>query len=123
MEILHLIAKQMNKWRTTMLTGAVLLIMICQNAFVSILSALQYQHLNQTKKDIIDVLELYRGLTFKLENFGMYLSQFGNKSYHKKLHNVNWNCFLPKILPVFNDGTNKELLNINGTIPVVYKSK
>lgn len=24
---------------------------------------------------------------------------------------------------VFNDGNNKELLNINGTIPVVYKSK
>lgn len=28
--------------------------------------------MNQTKKDIIDVLELYRGLTFKLENFGMF---------------------------------------------------
>lgn len=35
------------------------------------MTSLQYQHVNQTKKDIIDVLELYRGLTFKLENFGM----------------------------------------------------
>ncbi|XP_055313356.1 tumor susceptibility gene 101 protein [Sitodiplosis mosellana] len=51
-----------------------------------------YQHQNQTKKDVVDVLEQYRGLTFKLENF------------------------------VFNDGTTKELLNISGTIPVVYKN-
>lgn len=26
--------------------------------------------MNQTKKDAVDVLEQYRGLTFKLESFG-----------------------------------------------------
>lgn len=34
------------------------------------LKLFQYQHINQTKKDVTDVIEQYRGLTFKLENFG-----------------------------------------------------
>lgn len=33
---------------------------------------MQYRHQHQTKKDVIDVLEQYRGLTYKLENFGMF---------------------------------------------------
>lgn len=51
-----------------------------------------YQHINQTKKDIVDALEQFRGLTFKLESF------------------------------VFNDGIAKDLLKIHGTIPIVYKN-
>lgn len=34
--------------------------------------AFQYQHQNQTKKDVVDILDQYRGLTFKLEKFGMF---------------------------------------------------
>lgn len=75
--------------------------------------------MTQTKKDIIDVLELYRGLTFKLENFGMFWLQFPERKVIVFIFLLNSLQFCT----VFNDGNNKELLNINGTIPVVYKSK
>lgn len=80
---------------------------------------MQYQYVAQTKKDVTDVTETYRGLNYKLENFG------------ERNDFIVW-CVLKIttttkkqliILLVFNDGNSKELLNINGTIPVVYKSK
>lgn len=52
----------------------------------------KYKNIPATKKDILDALNNYRGLGYKLEKF------------------------------VFNDGLIKELFNLNGTIPVVYKS-
>lgn len=53
----------------------------------------QYKNIQATKKEVLDVLEQYRALTYRLDNY------------------------------VFNDGARKELLNLNGTIPVVYKSE
>lgn len=46
---------------------------------------LQYQHVNQTKKDVVDILEQYRGLTFKLENFGEY-----HKCWQCQKERVRW---------------------------------
>lgn len=51
----------------------------------------KYQNPEITKKHVISVLNLYKGLVYKIEPF------------------------------VFNDGSRKELLNLQGTIPVVYK--
>lgn len=51
----------------------------------------RYQNPDITKKHITKVLSNYKGLVFEVEPF------------------------------VFNDGTRKELLNLQGTIPVVYK--
>lgn len=51
----------------------------------------KYKNISQTKKDVIDVLNNYRSLTHHLQKF------------------------------VFNDGSTKELFNLDGTIPVVYK--
>lgn len=52
---------------------------------------IKYQNSDITKKHIVSVLNLYKGLVFDIEPF------------------------------VFNDGSRKELLNLQGTIPVVYK--
>ncbi|XP_061395136.1 tumor susceptibility gene 101 protein [Musca vetustissima] len=52
----------------------------------------KYKHVNATKKEIIDVVTNYRSLTYKLQKF------------------------------VFNDGSSKDLFNLQGTIPVVYKN-
>ncbi|KAH0946475.1 hypothetical protein HN011_011045 [Eciton burchellii] len=51
----------------------------------------KYQNPDITKKHVISVLNLYKGLIYEIESF------------------------------VFNDGSRKELLNLQGTIPVVYK--
>ncbi|XP_018302640.1 tumor susceptibility gene 101 protein [Mycetomoellerius zeteki] len=51
----------------------------------------KYQNPDITKKHVINVLNTYKGLVYKIEPF------------------------------VFNDGSRKELLNLQGTIPVVYK--
>ncbi|CAD7003491.1 tumor susceptibility gene 101 protein isoform X2 [Ceratitis capitata] len=52
----------------------------------------KYKNINATKKDVIDVVSTYRSLGYSLQKF------------------------------VFNDGTTKELFNLAGTIPVVYKN-
>lgn len=76
---------------------------------------LQYQHVHQTKRDVEYALDQYRGLTFKKENFGIVMIFFW--LICKSI------MFIVFCLLVFNDGNSKELLNINGTIPVVYKSE
>lgn len=57
------------------------------------LQSSQYQNVQATKKDVTDALTQYRGLSFRSDKY------------------------------VFNDGTQKELVNLNGTIPVNYKSE
>lgn len=52
----------------------------------------RYKNVSATKKDVIDVITTYRSLSYNLQKF------------------------------VFNDGSNKELFNLSGTIPVVYKN-
>lgn len=52
----------------------------------------QYKNIQSTKKDVLYAIEQYRALTYRLDNYS------------------------------FNDGSTKELLNLSGTIPVVYKS-
>lgn len=51
----------------------------------------KYRHPDATKRDVLATVQRFRGLFPKLESF------------------------------VFNDGTQKELLNLDGTIPVSYK--
>ncbi|CAK1553043.1 unnamed protein product [Leptosia nina] len=51
----------------------------------------KYQHRDYTTKEVIGLIQVYRSLTFRLEAF------------------------------VFNNGTRKDLLNLEGTIPVNYK--
>lgn len=53
----------------------------------------QYKNIQATKKDVLDALDQYRALTHRVDSY------------------------------VFNDGTKKELLNLNGTIPMIYKSE
>lgn len=62
------------------------------------------------------MLEQYRGLTYKLESFGTY-NLIRCISFVDQTQNISYDA------SVFNDGSSKELLNIGGTIPVVYKSK
>lgn len=52
----------------------------------------KYKNVTATKKDVIDALENYKSLTYQLEKF------------------------------VFNDGVIRDLFNLQGTIPVVYKN-
>uniref|UniRef100_A0A1A9V3W5 UEV domain-containing protein n=1 Tax=Glossina austeni TaxID=7395 RepID=A0A1A9V3W5_GLOAU len=52
----------------------------------------KYKHANVTKKEVIDVIANYRSLQYQLQKF------------------------------VFNDGSSKDLFNLQGTIPVVYKN-
>ncbi|XP_011181347.1 tumor susceptibility gene 101 protein [Zeugodacus cucurbitae] len=52
----------------------------------------RYKNVSATKKDVIDVITTYRSLSYSLKKF------------------------------VFNDGSTKELFNLAGTIPVVYKN-
>ncbi|XP_013117269.1 tumor susceptibility gene 101 protein [Stomoxys calcitrans] len=52
----------------------------------------KYKHVNATKKEVVDVLTNYRSLAYNLQRF------------------------------VFNDGNARDLFNLNGTIPVVYKN-
>ncbi|XP_067643219.1 tumor susceptibility gene 101 protein [Eurosta solidaginis] len=52
----------------------------------------RYKNINATKKDVIDVITSYRSLAYNLQKF------------------------------VFNDGSTKDLFNLSGTIPVVYKN-
>ncbi|XP_073842175.1 tumor susceptibility gene 101 [Musca autumnalis] len=52
----------------------------------------KYKHVNTTKKEVIDVVTNYRSLTYNLQKF------------------------------VFNDGSSKDLFNLQGTIPVVFKN-
>lgn len=52
----------------------------------------KYKHLNVTKKEVIDVITNYRSLSYNLQKF------------------------------VFNDGSTRDLFNLQGTIPVVYKN-
>jgi ESCRT-I complex subunit TSG101 len=54
---------------------------------------LQYKNIQATKKDVMTALEQYRAVTYRVDTY------------------------------VFNDGSKKELLNLSGTIPVIYKSK
>ncbi|CRK96015.1 CLUMA_CG009455, isoform A [Clunio marinus] len=51
----------------------------------------KYQNIQATKKDVLDLLEQYRALNYRLDSY------------------------------VFNDGSKKDLLSLTGTIPVVYK--
>ncbi|XP_033212082.1 tumor susceptibility gene 101 protein isoform X2 [Belonocnema kinseyi] len=51
----------------------------------------KYQNAEITRRDVINVLQIYKGLQHKMEPY------------------------------VFNDGSRKELLNLQGTIPVTYK--
>lgn len=53
----------------------------------------QYKNIQATKKDVLDALDQYRALSHRVDSY------------------------------VFNDGTKKELVNLNGTIPMIYKSK
>lgn len=54
---------------------------------------------------------------FKLEKFGK--GEYGNRcEFCITYWNFSWILFA-----VFNDGTERELFNINGTIPVQYKSE
>lgn len=76
----------------------------------------------QTKKDVSDVLEQYRSLSYKLENFGNF-----DRNRKEKCRNRSNLCVWQikssiLLFTVFNDGTRKELLNLGGTVPVVYKS-
>ncbi|XP_075160459.1 tumor susceptibility gene 101 [Haematobia irritans] len=52
----------------------------------------KYKHANATKKEVMDVVTNYRSLTYNLQRF------------------------------VFNDGNARDLFNLQGTIPVVYKN-
>ncbi|KAH8257559.1 hypothetical protein KR038_011430 [Drosophila bunnanda] len=52
----------------------------------------KYKYVGATKKDVMDVIKTYRSLTYNLQTF------------------------------IFNDGNSKELFNLQGTIPVVYKN-
>lgn len=51
----------------------------------------KYRHRDYTCREVINLIQVYRSLTFRLEGF------------------------------VFNNGTRKDLLNLEGTIPVNYK--
>lgn len=64
---------------------------IHESHVIRALTTAGYKNIPSAKKDVIDLLNQFKGLTYRLENF------------------------------VFNDGNEKELFNINGTIPVVYK--
>lgn len=46
--------------------------------------------MNQTKKDAIDVLEQYRGLTFKLESFGAFELVVFFPSMNMKCNCFSW---------------------------------
>lgn len=63
------------------------------NEFFLFLLNSQYKNIQATKKDVVDALDQYRALSYSLDSY------------------------------VFNDGSKKELLKLNGTIPVVYKSE
>ncbi|XP_037813521.1 tumor susceptibility gene 101 protein [Lucilia sericata] len=52
----------------------------------------KYKHVNATKKEVVDVITSYRSLSYNLQKF------------------------------VFNDGSTRDLFNLQGTIPVVYKN-
>lgn len=52
----------------------------------------KYKNPSATKKDVKDALDQYQALSFRLDNY------------------------------VFNDGSSKELMHLEGTIPVMYKS-
>lgn len=60
------------------------------NAISRLLS--KYNNSAETKRDVVQILDMYRGLTYASENY------------------------------VFNDGTSDNLFNINGTIPINYKN-
>lgn len=51
----------------------------------------KYRNSDVTRKDVMSVLQIYKGLQHKMEHY------------------------------VFNDGSRKELINLHGTIPVTYK--
>jgi ESCRT-I complex subunit TSG101 len=60
------------------------------NAITRLLS--KYKNGVETKRDVVQILDMYRGLTYASENY------------------------------VFNDGSSDNLFNVNGTIPINYKN-
>jgi len=52
----------------------------------------KYKNSVDTKRDVVQILDMYRGLTYASENY------------------------------VFNDGSSDNLFNVNGTIPINYKN-
>jgi len=52
----------------------------------------KYNNSADTKRDVVQILDMYRGLTYSSENY------------------------------VFNDGSSDNLFNVNGTIPINYKN-
>ncbi|XP_065360970.1 tumor susceptibility gene 101 protein [Calliphora vicina] len=52
----------------------------------------KYKHISSTKKEVVDVITNYRSLSYNLQKF------------------------------VFNDGNTRDLFNLQGTIPVVFKN-
>jgi len=64
-----------------------------ENLLTSALSKVKYRHPEQTKRDVLSSLHHYRGLIPKQDKF------------------------------IFNDGVQRDLINIYGTIPVPYKGQ
>lgn len=79
-------------------------------------------NVNAAKNDINTVMKQYKGLQFAQQKFGESFTrdapsiQQSNPWHYSYLH-IGW-C-----LTVFNDGSTKDLVNLNGTIPIVYRSE
>lgn len=69
----------------------------------------------ETKRDVVQILDMFRGLTYSSENYGEMKKGFVCKSFIE-FGPLFW-------FSVFNDGSSDNLFNINGTIPINYKSK
>lgn len=78
---------------------------------------MQYNNSVETKRDVVQILDMYRGLTYSSENYG--------EKKQEENHFI-LKCFQPNFSLfqlVFNDGSSDNLFNVNGTIPINYKSK
>lgn len=83
--------------------------------------SLQYRSPQLAKRDISEVLNKYR-LNYKLESFGAYKTYIYKKQTFPDDSSPSSPIYSPPP-SVFNDGATKELFNLNGTVPVNYKSK
>ena len=82
----------------------------------------QYQYADIAKRDILHAFQTYTDLRPKLDTFGKSTKIF--KPF--KILQCGVDSFIYPVslsVSVFNDGSRKELLCLEGTIPVSYKGK
>ena len=86
----------------------------------------QYQYADIAKRDILHAFQTYTDLRPKLDTFGKSTNSFDSKPFkivHCGIDSLLYTHQMSFSVSVFNDGSRKELLCLEGTIPVSYKGK